>query len=46
LLAVSSMYFPSAFEIIHIYIAQGIMIIISLILFLIYVLRNPKQHAV
>jgi exosortase/archaeosortase family protein len=45
LLAISAVYYPSVFEIFHLYIAQGIMIIISLVLFIIYILKIPNPDA-
>jgi exosortase/archaeosortase family protein len=46
LLAISSIYFPTGFEIIHLYIAQGIMIILSLVFFLIYILKTSGPNGV
>jgi exosortase/archaeosortase family protein len=46
LLAISSIYFPSVFDIIHLYIAQGIMIILSLVFFVIYISKAQNPDGV
>ncbi len=39
-LALAAVYFPALFEVIHVYVAQGIMIVLALSLFILYILSD------
>ncbi len=43
LLAAASQYSPAIFEILHVYVAQGVMIVLALLCFIIYVQKAPAS---